>query len=287
MTLDHDSSQRRPLWSQRERGARASGRRPGHPHARRRRAGRGRFRRGGVRRAARSGPDFNGLARARARHLVRHARQAASVVRRHRACAHPQRFCLCEPGDTHSYQSVAPRTQFFGIVAPGGWEQCFVDGEEVLGVAGLPVADHPFDFLRMGPAMDEHRIMRVESAVFAEATPTGADDRALPGAHVSYFVEAGFGTRRTLLGHLSTAVLTAAESDGFVDMRVIEGWHEAALPPLRHRPLQHRQYHHPCPRLGSGGKGGLIDRLLAARGAGSAVRFTASPMLVGDRSPSI
>ena len=37
----------------------------------------------------------------------------------------------------------------------------------------------------------------------------------------------------------------------------------------------------------AGVKGGLIDRLLAARGAGSAVRFTASPMLVGDRSPSI
>ena len=37
----------------------------------------------------------------------------------------------------------------------------------------------------------------------------------------------------------------------------------------------------------AGVKGGPIDRLLATRGAGSAVRFTASPMLVGDRSPSI
>lgn len=37
----------------------------------------------------------------------------------------------------------------------------------------------------------------------------------------------------------------------------------------------------------AGVKGGLIDRLLAARGAGSAVRFTASPMPVGDRSLSI
>nr|WP_235518683.1 hypothetical protein [Sphingomonas sp. Leaf208] len=37
----------------------------------------------------------------------------------------------------------------------------------------------------------------------------------------------------------------------------------------------------------AGVKGGLIDRLLDARGAGSAVRFTASPMLMGDRSPSI
>ncbi len=37
----------------------------------------------------------------------------------------------------------------------------------------------------------------------------------------------------------------------------------------------------------AGVKGGHIDRLLAARGAGSAVRFIASPMPVGGRSPSI
>lgn len=37
----------------------------------------------------------------------------------------------------------------------------------------------------------------------------------------------------------------------------------------------------------AGVKGGLISRLLAARGAGSAVRFTASPMPAGDRSPFI
>jgi len=37
----------------------------------------------------------------------------------------------------------------------------------------------------------------------------------------------------------------------------------------------------------AGVKGGLIDRLLAARGAGSAVRFIALQMPVGDRSPSI
>lgn len=37
----------------------------------------------------------------------------------------------------------------------------------------------------------------------------------------------------------------------------------------------------------AGVKGGLIDKLLAAREAGSAVRFTASPMLAGGHSPSI
>jgi hypothetical protein len=37
----------------------------------------------------------------------------------------------------------------------------------------------------------------------------------------------------------------------------------------------------------AGGKGGLIDKLLAVRGAGSPVRFIAWRMLSGDRSPSI
>jgi transposase len=36
----------------------------------------------------------------------------------------------------------------------------------------------------------------------------------------------------------------------------------------------------------AGGKGGLIDALLAARGAGSPVSFTVWQMPVGDRSPS-
>lgn len=36
-----------------------------------------------------------------------------------------------------------------------------------------------------------------------------------------------------------------------------------------------------------GGKGGLVDALLAARGASSPVSFTAWPMPSGDRSPSI
>ena len=37
----------------------------------------------------------------------------------------------------------------------------------------------------------------------------------------------------------------------------------------------------------AGGKGGLIDALLAARGAGSPVNFTVLRMASGDRSPSI
>lgn len=146
----------------------------------------------------------------------------------------PGDFAYVRPGDTHSYQSVAPRTQFFGIVAPGGWEQFFVDAGEVWGMTGLPPADRPFDFSRMGPAMGKHRIMRVENPVFVDATLMADSERRLPDAHASYFLEAGFGRRSALLGHLSTAVLTMTESKDMIDMRVIEGGRDAAMPALTH-----------------------------------------------------
>jgi len=146
----------------------------------------------------------------------------------------PGDFAYVPPRIHHSYRSVAPRTQFFGIVAPGGWEQFFADAGEVWGMTGLPPEGHPFDFSRMGPAMGKHRIMRVEDAVYAEATPIGAGDQRLPEGPSPYFLEAGFGSRHSLLGHLSTAILTGAQSDGKVDMRVIEGGRGAALPTLRH-----------------------------------------------------
>lgn len=146
----------------------------------------------------------------------------------------PGDFAYVVPGDAHSYQSVAQRTQFFGIVAPGGWEEFFADVGEVWGMTGLPPADRPFDFSRMGPAMGKHRIMRIEDATYADATAIGSDDRALPGAHESYYLDAGHGERRALFGLLSTALLTAAESRDMVDMRTIEGGRGSTTPTLRH-----------------------------------------------------
>lgn len=146
----------------------------------------------------------------------------------------PGDFAYVPPRVTHSYRSVAPRTQFFGIVAPGGWEQFFVDAGEVWGMTGLPADGHPFDFSRMGPAMGKHRIMRVDNPVYVEATPVGAADQQLPTDQSAYVLEAGFGARHVLLGHLSTAVLTRAQTDDLIDMRVIEGGRDAAMPTLRH-----------------------------------------------------
>lgn len=146
----------------------------------------------------------------------------------------PGDFAYVPPRVTHSYRSVAPRTQFFGIVAPGGWEQFFVDAGEVWGMTGLPADGHPFDFSRMGPAMGKHRIMRVENPVYADATLIGAADQQLPTDTSAYFLEAGFGERHSLLGHLATTMLTNALTGDLVDMRVIEGGRGASMPALRH-----------------------------------------------------
>lgn len=147
----------------------------------------------------------------------------------------PGDFAYVRPGDIHSYRSVAPRTRFFGIVAPGGWEEFFVDAGEVWGMTGLPEEGRPFDFSRMGPAMGKHRIMRVDAPVYADATPLSDADRQLPDAHASYFLDAGHGTRQAWRGHLSTQLLGAEQSNDLLDMRVIEGGRGATLPVVRHR----------------------------------------------------
>lgn len=146
----------------------------------------------------------------------------------------PGDFGYVKPYDTHSYQGVSPRMGFFGVVAPGGWEEFMADAGEVWGMTALPPADRPFDFSRMGPAMAKHDVHRVEDPRFADATEMGEADQRLPEGGRSYFLEAGHGPRRTLFGHLSTALITAAQSDGTIDMRTVEGGRDAAMPAIRH-----------------------------------------------------
>ena len=146
----------------------------------------------------------------------------------------PGDFAYVKPRDVHSYQSVAPRSQFFGVVAPGGWEGFFGDAGEVWSMTGLPSGGRPPNIPRIIAAQEKFRIMRVDDAAYVPPTPIGEGDQRLPEGHDSYFLEAGFGLRRLLFGHLSTALLTAAQSEGTVDMRVIEAGRDATLPAIRH-----------------------------------------------------
>jgi quercetin dioxygenase-like cupin family protein len=143
-------------------------------------------------------------------------------------------FAYVKPHGVHSYRSVAPRTSFFGVVAPGGWEGFFSAAGEEWTEPGLPEANRPFDFSRMGPAMGKYRIMRVPDAVYVDADNGDATDRALPDAPASYVLQAGYGDRRRLNGHLSTLLLSRRLSDGALDMRSIEAGRGAAMPAIRH-----------------------------------------------------
>lgn len=143
-------------------------------------------------------------------------------------------FAFVPPNDVHSYQSVAPRTQFFGLVAPGGWEGFFGSAGTDWDLPGLPLENHPFDFSRMGPAMQRFAVMRTPEATYAELSDGNATDRALPASRKSYVLQAGYGVRRRLAGHLSTQLLPRSLCDGMADMRTIEAGEGAEMPAIRH-----------------------------------------------------
>lgn len=130
---------------------------------------------------------------------------------------------VTKPGDTHSYQSVAPHTEFFGVVAPGGWERFFHEAGEVYDGVIFPEPGRPFDFRRMGPAMAKFDVHPTPEVAFA-ALPAQSQDHALPTGLSSYFLEAGYGQKRLLGGHLITAILTAPQSEGSLEL------HEFAAP---------------------------------------------------------
>ena len=142
-------------------------------------------------------------------------------------------FAYVPPGDKHSYQCKSPRTQFFGVVSPGGWEAFFDVAGEPWDKDCLPEPGHPFDFSKMGPAMGKYDVHPVEQE-FCEAVNGDATDRALPDAKSSYFLQAGYGPRARLGGHLVTTLLSGDLSDEAIDMITIEGMRGAEIAPISH-----------------------------------------------------
>ncbi|WP_027487313.1 cupin domain-containing protein [Allorhizobium undicola] len=143
-------------------------------------------------------------------------------------------FAYVKPYDVHSYQSVAPHTQFFGVVAPGGWEGFFESAGMPWTGAAMPGENDPFDFSRMGPSMQKYRIMRVPEQDYAPITNGDDEDRVLPHEAKSYILQSGYGDRIRAGGHLVTQVLSPKASEGSLDMRTIEAGQGAAMPACRH-----------------------------------------------------
>ena len=142
-------------------------------------------------------------------------------------------FAYVPPGDTHSYQCKSPRTQFFGVVSPGGWEAFFDMAGDPWDKDCLPEPGHPFDFSKMGPAMGKYDVHPVEQE-FCEPVNGDATDRALPSEKSSYFLQAGYGPRARLGGHLVTTLLSGNLCDNAIDMVTIEGSRGNELPVISH-----------------------------------------------------
>ncbi|TNH14111.1 quercetin 2,3-dioxygenase family protein [Halomonas sp. BL6] len=143
-------------------------------------------------------------------------------------------FAYVKPGDVHAYQSVAPRTQFFGLVAPGGWEAFFEAAGERWDEPGLPAINHPFDFSRMGPAMAKYDVHPVQGATYADVSNGDESDRELPDASSSYFLQEGYGPRVRTYGHLCTTLLSRDVSQSSLEMRIVEGPKGARMPTVIH-----------------------------------------------------
>lgn len=143
-------------------------------------------------------------------------------------------FAYVQPGDVHAYQCLSPRTQFFGIVAPGGWEGFFGAAGEAWAHPGLPEPGHPFDFSRMGPAMGKYGVMRQPDATYAASSNGDATDRTLPSGPASYVLQQGYGARVRAWGHLCTTLLPLTVSRNFLEMRVVEGVTGARTPRISH-----------------------------------------------------
>lgn len=154
---------------------------------------------------------------------------------------YPGDFAYVKPGDTHSYRSVAPHTEFFGVVSPGGWESFFYESGEAYDGVIFPDPKRPFDFRRMGAAMAKYDVKMAPDVAFAEAIENSTD-YALPGRSKSYFLQAGYGTRRLLGGHLITALMTGTESDGHIEMHTFAA-PDGTVFPLHSMPVSHRFLH--------------------------------------------
>jgi len=138
-------------------------------------------------------------------------------------------FAYVPPGDPHSYQCVSPRTSFFGVVSPGGWEAFFDMTGDPWTEDGLPEPGHPYDFSKMGPAMGKYDVNPVEQ-VFADTVNGDDTDRALPSKKSSYILQAGYGARYRLGRHIVTTMLSRDLCDNAIDMRSIESGTTSIFP---------------------------------------------------------
>jgi quercetin 2,3-dioxygenase len=144
---------------------------------------------------------------------------------------HPGDFGYAPPGTVHSYGLLGHHSGFVGPIVPGGWDRFFdLTGIPYTGNAPFPVGFQPeIPFAKFGQAEHEFNMKYLPEAEYA-APRSDAPDDALPGSNEPYFLRAGEGPRHVVGGALVTALCTAAETDGRLNMFTVEAPRGAGVP---------------------------------------------------------
>ncbi|KAL2811623.1 RmlC-like cupin domain-containing protein [Aspergillus granulosus] len=140
----------------------------------------------------------------------------------------PGDFASVPPGVTHQYQILGDRSEFIGLIVPGGWEEFFRFIGEPYAGAMWPMMDerNPLEVLvpRLKEAAEQFDMVpqpHIQS--FAPQPWVDGKDNALPGALRPYFLRAGSEPAYHLGGSVMRVLATTKESGGKFAIGSLEG----------------------------------------------------------------
>ncbi|KAL3484195.1 RmlC-like cupin domain-containing protein [Aspergillus germanicus] len=140
----------------------------------------------------------------------------------------PGDFASVPPGVIHQYQILGDRSEFIGLIVPGGWEDFFRFLGEPYAGAMWPVSDdrNPFEVLlpRLKEAAERFDMVpQPHVQPFAPQPWVDWKDNVLPGDLQPYFLRAGTEPAYRLGGSVVRVLATTRESGGKFALGSIEG----------------------------------------------------------------
>ncbi|KAL2847080.1 RmlC-like cupin domain-containing protein [Aspergillus pseudodeflectus] len=140
----------------------------------------------------------------------------------------PGDFTSVPPGVIHQYQILGNRSEFIGLIVPGGWEDFFrFLGEPYAGVMWPATDDrNPFEVLipRLKEAAERFDMVpQLHVQPFAPQPWVDGQDNVLPGNLRPYFLRAGTEPAYLLGGSVVRVLATTEESGGRFAIGSLEG----------------------------------------------------------------
>ncbi|KAL3463681.1 RmlC-like cupin domain-containing protein [Aspergillus heterothallicus] len=140
----------------------------------------------------------------------------------------PGDFASVPPGVVHQYQILGDRSEFIGLIVPGGWEDFFRFLGEPYAGAMWPMNDerNPLEVLlpRVKEAAEGFDMVpQPHVKAFAPQAWENGRDNEFPGALQPYFLRAGTETAYHIGGAVLRALATTEESAGKCAFGSLEG----------------------------------------------------------------